>query len=222
MDFWSSLWHTVQFTLYTTPPLVVLSLVLAVLVNRVGRGNRLFRFVFFLPYIPPSATVALIWIFVPTPDSGGLATVLKAVVVDPPSWLGDPDWAMPSVAGVTLWWTLGFNFVLYLAALQEIPRELYEAAAIDSAGPWQQTTRVTVPVPDGFVLRPLVAPVSAYPFFTVWRRERAHPALVRAIMPVLAACFRWCRPSRVAGRCAGRLVKPRHRYGRKNSRSSLA
>ncbi|MFJ7217437.1 carbohydrate ABC transporter permease [Amycolatopsis sp. NPDC098790] len=145
-DFWASLWHTVQFTLYTTPPLVVLSLVLAVLVNRVGRGNRLFRFAFFLPYILPSATVALIWVFVLTPDSGGLATVLKAVGVDPPSWLGDPGWAMPSVAGVTLWWTLGFNFVLYLAALQEIPRELYEAAAIDGAGPWQQTARITVPL----------------------------------------------------------------------------
>ncbi|MFD9697556.1 carbohydrate ABC transporter permease [Lentzea sp. NPDC059081] len=145
-DFWAALWNTVLFTLYTTPPLVVLSLVLAVLVNRVGRGNRLFRFAFFLPYILPSATVALIWIFILTPDSGGLATVLSSVGVDPPSWLGDPDWAMASVAGVTLWWTLGFNFVLYLAGLQDIPRELYEAAAIDGASPWQQTTRITVPL----------------------------------------------------------------------------
>ncbi|MFJ5985548.1 carbohydrate ABC transporter permease [Lentzea sp. NPDC092896] len=145
-DFWSALWNTVRFTLYTTPVLVVLSLVLAVLVNRVGRGNRLFRFAFFLPYVLPSATVGLIWLFILTPDSGVLSTVLKAVGADPPSWLGDPAWAMPSIAGVTLWWTLGFNFVLYLAALQEIPRDLYEAAAIDGAGPWQQTTRITLPL----------------------------------------------------------------------------
>ncbi|SES30000.1 carbohydrate ABC transporter permease [Lentzea albida] len=145
-DFWSSLGNTVRFTLFTTPVLVVLSLVLAVLVNRVGRGNRVFRFAFFLPYVLPSATVALIWMFILTPDSGGLATVLGAVGVDAPSWLGDPDWAMQAIAGVTLWWTLGFNFVLYLAALQDIPRELYEAAAIDGAGPWQQTARITFPL----------------------------------------------------------------------------
>jgi len=63
-----------------------------------------------------------------------------------PNWLGDPDFAMVSLAITTVWWTLGFNFVLYLAGLQDIPRELYEASAIDGAGPWQQIRLVTVPL----------------------------------------------------------------------------
>jgi multiple sugar transport system permease protein len=60
--------------------------------------------------------------------------------------LGDPNWAVVSVAIATVWWTLGFNFVLYLAGLQDIPRELYEAAAIDGAGPWQQIRQITIPM----------------------------------------------------------------------------
>ena len=63
-----------------------------------------------------------------------------------PNWLGDPNWAMVSLAITTVWWTLGFNFVLYLAGLQEIPRDLYEASAMDGAGPWQQIWRITLPM----------------------------------------------------------------------------
>jgi multiple sugar transport system permease protein len=66
--------------------------------------------------------------------------------VTAPSWLGDPHWVVPSVAITTVWWTLGFNFVLYLAGLQDIPRDVYEASALDGASPWQQITRITVPM----------------------------------------------------------------------------
>ena len=71
---------------------------------------------------------------------------LSAVGITAPNWLGDPSWAMPSIAMATVWWTLGFNFVLYLAGLQDIPRELYEAASIDGAGPVQQMFRITIPL----------------------------------------------------------------------------
>jgi len=145
-DFWSSLWHTLWFTILTTLPLIVLAFVFALLADRVGRGRWFFRLAFFAPYILPSAVVALIWIFLYTPGLGLLEVGLAKIGITAPTWLGDPVWAMPSLAITTVWWTLGFNFILYLAGLQEIPRELYEAAAVDGAGPWQQIRRITIPM----------------------------------------------------------------------------
>ena len=146
-DFWSSLWHTLQFTLYTVPPLVVLSFVLAVLTNRTSRGQWFFRLAFFLPFILPSATISLIWVFIFTPTSGLWSLPATLVGMAPGAGiLSSPNTAMIGIAIATVWWTIGFNFVLYLAGLQEIPRELYEAAAVDGASPWQQIRRVTIPL----------------------------------------------------------------------------
>jgi multiple sugar transport system permease protein len=145
-DFWSSLWHTIYFTILTTPPLVALAFVFALLADRAARGRWFFRIAFFVPYVLPSAVMALIWIWIYTPALGLAEGWLKAIGITAPTFLGDPHWAMPSVAIATVWWTLGFNFVLYLAGLQDIPRELYEAASIDGAGPWQQIRRITIPM----------------------------------------------------------------------------
>ncbi|MDM7890746.1 carbohydrate ABC transporter permease [Curtobacterium caseinilyticum] len=146
-DFWSSLWHTLQFTLYTTPPLVVLAFVFAVLTNRMNRGQWFFRLAFFLPFILPSATISLIWVFIFTPATGLWASLQTALGMTPGSgMLSSPNTAMIGVAIATIWWTLGFNFVLYLAGLQEIPRELYEAAAVDGASSWQQIKSITLPL----------------------------------------------------------------------------
>jgi multiple sugar transport system permease protein len=146
-DFWSSLWHTLQFTLYTTPPLVILAFVFAVLTNRMNKGQWFFRLAFFLPFILPSATISLIWVFIFTPSTGLWATLQTALGMTPGSgMLSSPNTAMIGVAIATVWWTLGFNFVLYLAGLQEIPRELYEAAAVDGASNWQQIKSITLPL----------------------------------------------------------------------------
>jgi multiple sugar transport system permease protein len=146
-DFWQSMWHTVLFTLMTTPPLVAVSLMLAIFTDRLARGRWFFRLVFFAPYVVPSAAMALIWTWLYTPQIGLWDKWLTAVgISSPPNWLADPSWAMASVALATVWWTLGFNFVLYLAGLQEIPRELYEAAAVDGGSRWQQLRRITIPL----------------------------------------------------------------------------
>jgi multiple sugar transport system permease protein len=145
-NFWSSLWHTIYFTILTTPPLVILAFVFALLADRAVRGRWFFRFAFFVPYVLPSAVMALIWIWIYTPALGLAEGWLSAIGITAPTWLGDPTWAMPSVAIATVWWTLGFNFVLYLAGLQDIPRELYEAASIDGATPMQQIFRITIPL----------------------------------------------------------------------------
>jgi multiple sugar transport system permease protein len=146
-DFWSSLWHTLQFTLYTTPPLVIIAFIFAVLTNRVRRGQWFFRLAFFLPYILPSATISLIWVFIFTPGTGLWSLFESWIGLKPGAGiLADPKTAMIGIAIATLWWTLGFNFVLYLAGLQEIPRELYEAAATDGATTWDQIRYITLPM----------------------------------------------------------------------------
>ena len=135
-DFWEALWHTIQFTIYTVPPLVILAFVFAVLANRVLRGQWFFRLAFFVPFILPSAAIALIWNFIYTPTTGLWNSFQTLLGVDSPNpVLGTPDLAMIGIAITTIWWTIGFNFVLYLAGLQDIPRELYEAAAVDGATP---------------------------------------------------------------------------------------
>ena len=145
--FWSAMWHTVQFTLYTVPPLVVLSFVFAVLANRMRRGHWFWRMAFFVPYILPSASISLIWVFIYTADSGLFPQVQRWLGVDEPTAvLASPSLAMVGIAVTTIWWTIGFNFILYLAGLQDIPRELYEAAAIDGATPWQQIRHLTIPL----------------------------------------------------------------------------
>jgi multiple sugar transport system permease protein len=145
-DFWASMWHTIWFTILTTPPLVVLAFVFALLADRVRRGRWFFRLAFFLPYVLPSAVVALIWIWLYTPELGLLTKTATVLGFPEPNWLGSPSLAMWSLAITTVWWTLGFNFVLYLAGLQEIPRDLYEAASIDGAGPVHQVLHITIPM----------------------------------------------------------------------------
>ena len=146
-EFWSSMWHTLQFTLYTVPPLVILAFVFAILVNRLKRGQAFFRIAFFVPFILPSATISLIWLFIFTPATGLLALVQGWIGFDAPSpILATPSLAMLGIAMATVWWTLGFNFILYLAALQDVPRETYEAASVDGASPWQQIRFITIPL----------------------------------------------------------------------------
>jgi multiple sugar transport system permease protein len=144
--FWIAVRNTVVFTLITTVPLVLLGLAMAILVNRVTRAQWLFRLAFFAPYVLPSATMALIWFFLYSPKLGLVDTILSAFGVQSAALLGDPSTALAAVALATVWWTLGFNFVLYLAGLQEIPREIYEAASLDGATAWQQIRHVTVPM----------------------------------------------------------------------------
>lgn len=145
-DFWSSLGHTFYFTVLTTVPLVLIALVLALLTDRFTRGRWFFRLAFFAPFMLPSAVISLLFMWIFSDEIGLAQGVVKWLGVEAPSWLGDPNWAMVSIATATVWWTVGFNFVIYLAALQDIPREVHEAAAMDGAGPWQRLQLIVVPM----------------------------------------------------------------------------
>jgi multiple sugar transport system permease protein len=145
-DFWASMWHTLLFTLLTTPPLVLLALLLAILAERMKRGKWFYRLVFFAPYVVPSASVVLIFSWIYAPEIGLLGRAFTVVGLPEPAFLGSPNWAMIAVAILTVWWSIGFNFVLYLAGMQEIPGEVYEAAEVDGASPWQQIRSITLPL----------------------------------------------------------------------------
>jgi multiple sugar transport system permease protein len=145
-NWWAAMWHTALFTLLSTPPLVLIALGLALLVSRVSRLRWLFRLAFFAPYVLPVSVVVLIWNWLYQPGFGLINSYLTSLGLGEVNWLGQPFVAMVSVVIATVWWTVGFNFVLYLAGLQEIPRELYEAAATDGATPRQQMRRITLPL----------------------------------------------------------------------------
>jgi multiple sugar transport system permease protein len=145
-DFWTSLWHTVLFTLLSTPPLVLLALVFALLANRAIPARWFFRLSFFAPWLLPPSVVALIWVWLYQPGFGLINSYLTSLGLPEVAWLPSENVAMISVVIATVWWTLGFNFVLYLAGLQEIPQELYDASAVDGAGALSQVRWITVPL----------------------------------------------------------------------------
>ncbi len=146
-EFREALWHTLYFTILTTIPLVILAFVFAILANRVRHGQGFFRLAFFVPFILPSASIALIWTFIYTPATGLLPLIQTRLgALEPLPVLGTPDLAMIGIAITTIWWTIGFNFIIYLAGLQDIPRELYEAASMDGASAFQQIKSITIPL----------------------------------------------------------------------------
>jgi multiple sugar transport system permease protein len=159
--FWAAMWHTAFFTLLSVPPLVVLPLGLALLVSRVRRMQWLFRLAFFAPYVLPVSVIVLIWNWMYQPGFGLINSYLVSLGFAEVNWLGQPGVAMIAAVIATVWWTLGFNFVLYLAGLQEIPRELYEAAATDGATPGQQLRRITLPLLSSTIVLVTVLQVIA-------------------------------------------------------------
>ncbi|SOD59181.1 carbohydrate ABC transporter membrane protein 1, CUT1 family [Streptomyces zhaozhouensis] len=144
-DVWSSLGNTVFFTVITVVPLVVVALGMALLVHSGLAGQWVWRLAYFAPYLLPVTVVTLIWQWLYQPDLGMANQLLDTLGMEPIGWLSDEKFAMWSIAALTVWWTVGFNFLLYLAALQSIPDQLYEAAALDGAGAWRRLFSVTLP-----------------------------------------------------------------------------
>jgi multiple sugar transport system permease protein len=139
---------TFYFALLTVIPLCALGLLMAMLVDRFTRVQGLLQGVFFLPYVLPISVMTLIADWMLQPSSG----VVNHVLGGGRAWLADPHWALPAVAAATVWWTVGFNMLLFLAGLRNIPRELYEAAALDGARGFALFRAITWPA-----LRPVAA-----------------------------------------------------------------
>jgi multiple sugar transport system permease protein len=145
-----SLWNTAFYTVASTLPILAVPLVLALALNR-GRLRGLLRSVFFFPFTLSVVTVGLAWLWLLDPVVGPFNYYLRALGVPARSWLADPHTAMWAIIGTTVWWVTGYYLVIYLAGLQDIPRDLYEAAALDGASAWRAFWAITLPL-----LRPVL------------------------------------------------------------------
>lgn len=146
-DFKTSLLNTVLYVVGTVPLTMVCSLLLAVLLNKSSRGVKAFRAVFFFPYVSSIVAVGAVWNLIFSPELGPLNQYLVSIGIhNPPGWLSDIHWALFCIILISVWKYMGYNMVLYLAGLQAIPRELYEAATVDGANSWQKFTKITWPM----------------------------------------------------------------------------
>jgi multiple sugar transport system permease protein len=141
-EFWASVGHTVYFVILTVVPNTAMGFFLALLVVRLKRLRLAILSAFFLPYVLPVSvvTTAALWIL---DTNFGIANYLFGIAI---AWFQDPTWAMPAVAAVTVWWTVGFNMLLFLAGLQNISPDVYEAASIDGATAFRQFIHITCPL----------------------------------------------------------------------------
>lgn len=141
--------------LLVVPVYMSISLVLAVLIDRYVYMKSYFKVAYFMPYISNIVAVAVVWQVLFQPSYGPVNSFLRSVGIEnPPGWLADPDFALISLMMISVWISIGFNMVVYIAGLQSIPKDLYEAADIDGASGWTKFIRITIPMlsPTSFFL----------------------------------------------------------------------
>lgn len=144
--FIEALRNTVVYTILAIPFTTLLGFVLALLCNRQLRGIALLRAAYFAPYITNVVAIGYIWFWIFNPDRGLLNSMLSMVGIHGPAWLSSSTWAMPAVVLVSVWQGAGYPMVIFLAGMQGIPKDLYEAAEIDGAGAWSRVRRITIPL----------------------------------------------------------------------------
>ena len=145
-SFWIALKNTIYYTVVTVPVTLGLALFLAILMNKPLKGRVFFRSVLFFPYVASLVAIAVVWMALFNPDRGPVNSILMAIGIEnPPRWAASTTWAMPTIIGLTVWKGMGYYMIVYLAALQGVSRDLYEAASLDGATRWQQFVNITWP-----------------------------------------------------------------------------
>lgn len=165
-DFWQSVRVTFTYVALSLPLNLVAGLGLSLLLNHRVAGMNIFRTLFYLPVVLSGVSVALMWMWLLNPEYGVANSLLALVGIQGPNWFWSPDWALPSVALMSLW-RVGGGAIIYLAGLQNIPPHLYEAAEIDGAGLWAKFWHVTLPMLSPTILFQLVMElIDAFQVFT--------------------------------------------------------
>ena len=145
--FWTALQNTFYFVLVAGPLSIGISLSAALLLNsKLIRFKSLFRLSYFMPVVTTLVAVAIVWRFIYHPKFGILNFLLNFLGINPIDWLGDPIWAMPAIILMSVWKNFGYNMIIFIAGLQNIPEHLYEAAVIEGANQWQQFKSITLPM----------------------------------------------------------------------------
>ena len=141
-EVWQALWNTVKYALMEVPVSIVIALLLAVLLNKKLKGRSVFRTLFFLPMVVAPAAVAMVWKWLFNSNFGLINNVFGIKM----NWISDPDIAIFSIAVIGIWTGIGYSIVLFLAGLQEVPKDYYEAASLDGASGFQQLINITIPL----------------------------------------------------------------------------
>ena len=141
-EVWQALWNTIKYAVVEVPISIVIALLLAVILNKKLKGRSFFRTVFFLPMVAAPAAVAMVWKWLFNSNFGLINNIFGIKV----NWISDPKIAIYSIAVIGVWSVIGYNMVLLLAGLQEVPKDFYEAAALDGASEWQKLIKITVPL----------------------------------------------------------------------------
>lgn len=145
--FWTALGNTFYFVLVGAPLSIFASLTAALMLNsKLVKFKSLFRLAYFLPVVTTLVAVAIVWRFIYHPNFGILNFFLSLIGIEPIDWLGNPDWAMPSIILMAVWKNFGYNMIIFIAGLQNIPEELYEAADIEGATAFQKFRHITLPM----------------------------------------------------------------------------
>lgn len=168
-SFWTAVGNTVQLLLLSVPTTVVCALAVALGLNRIGdlRWRNLWASMYFLPFATSLVAAALIWQWIYEPVYGFLNYALSFAGIPPQKWLQSLSQVLPSIAVVSVWVRIGFDTMIFLAALQTIPQEYYEAARMDGAGAWTQFRRITIPLMSPVLLYNLVIIlIGTFQYFT--------------------------------------------------------
>jgi multiple sugar transport system permease protein len=144
--FWNAMINTLLFVIFSVPLLILIPLLLALLLNSKLPGRNIFRAVYFAPWVLSVAVISLLWWWMFQSQGGLINFYARALGFEAPRWLSTMPWAGIAIIIATVWWTLGFNMIIILAAMQEIPETLYEAARIDGASRVQQFFSITLPL----------------------------------------------------------------------------
>jgi len=145
--FWLSLQNTGYYVVLATPICIAVSLGAALLLNsKLIKYKGIFRLSYFIPYITTLVAVAIVWRFIYHPKFGILNYFLGLFGINPADWLGDPNLAMPAIVLMSVWKTFGYNMIIFIAGLQNIPEDLYEAASIEGANEWHKFKAITIPM----------------------------------------------------------------------------
>lgn len=145
-SYYNSLRITLIYSFVSVPLNLAISLLIAVLLNLKLKGITLFRTAFFVPLAISGSMAGVVWLFLYNPNLGYLNHILSFINVQGPEWLSNPSWALISIIIVSLWKGLGFNIIVFLAGLQNVPTSLYESASIDGAGKIKQFSHITLPI----------------------------------------------------------------------------
>ena len=196
--FWKALKNTLVFAFVGGPLTVALSLAAAILVDsRFARLKGLFRTIYFAPVVTTLVAVAVVWRYLYHPRFGLLNYVLGWVGIGPIDWLGDPRWALSAMILLTIWKNFGYSMILFLAGLQSIPPQLYEAARIDGAGWWREFRHITLPLlAPTFLFVGVITAVGYLQFFSepyVMTRGEGGPvnSTLSIVLFMYKEGFRW-------------------------------